>query len=97
MDGFDLRKYQGGEEHDEIKTIMGKILSGREGYQAVIETKKEELKCPNCDWHLEGGEKFCPECGAKTTQPVQQEPATEQPQEVKATQESQNLTPPTSE
>jgi rRNA maturation endonuclease Nob1 len=42
---------------------MGKILSGREGYEAIIETKKEEKRCEKCSWLFEGGEKFCPECG----------------------------------
>jgi len=65
MDGFDLRKYQGGEKKEEISLIMGKILSGRDGYQAIVETKKEEKKCSECNWPLEGGEKFCPECGYK--------------------------------
>ena len=66
MEGFDLRKFQTeGEDHDKIKSIMGKILSGREGYEAIVETKKQEKRCPNCDWILEGGEKFCPECGEK--------------------------------
>jgi rRNA maturation endonuclease Nob1 len=44
---------------------MGKVLSGREGYEPIVETKKIEKKCHNCNWHLEGGEKFCPECGGK--------------------------------
>ena len=66
MDGFDLRKYQEkGEEKEKIKSIIGKILSGREGYEALIETKKQEKKCTDCNWLLEGGEKFCPECGTK--------------------------------
>ena len=64
MEGFDLRKFQTeDEEKEKIKNIMGKILSGREGYEALIETKKEQKTCENCNWLFEGGEKFCPECG----------------------------------
>ncbi|MFH1452070.1 MAG: zinc-ribbon domain-containing protein [archaeon] len=66
MEGYDLTKYQEeGEEQDKVKLILGKILSGREGYEAIIETKKEIKRCQKCNWVLEGGEKFCPECGAK--------------------------------
>ncbi|RMD45821.1 hypothetical protein D6829_01265 [Candidatus Pacearchaeota archaeon] len=68
MEGFDLRKYQdGGEEHDKIKSIFGKVVSGREGYETVTEKKKEIRRCknPKCNWALQGGEKFCPECGTK--------------------------------
>jgi len=64
MDGFDLREYQEeGKKKDEIKAIMGKVLSGRSGYETVIETKKETKRCSKCNWGFEGGEKFCPECG----------------------------------
>ena len=64
MDGFDLRKFQtDGEDKEKIKSIMGKILSGRDDYEALVETKKEEKRCENCNWLFEGGEKFCPECG----------------------------------
>ena len=64
MDGFDLRKFQTkGEDKDKIQNIMGKILSGREGYEVIIEEKKEQKTCENCNWLFEGGEKFCPECG----------------------------------
>jgi len=66
MEGYDLRKYQGeGKEKDDIKKIMGKILSGRSDYEAIIEERKEVKRCSGCNWAFEGGEKFCPECGKK--------------------------------
>jgi len=64
MDGFDLSKYQEeGKDKEKVKSIFGKILSGREGYETVIEERKKIPRCTNCNWGLEGGEKFCPECG----------------------------------
>ncbi len=65
--GFDLRRFQlGGEEHDKIRSIAGKIVSGREGYKIVEEKKKvKKIKKCKCGWVLGGGEKFCPECGEK--------------------------------
>jgi len=67
MEGYDLTKYQrAGAEQDKIKKIMGKMLSGRSDYEAIIETKKEVKRCSKCNWVLEGGEKFCPECGTKS-------------------------------
>ena len=45
--------------------IMGKVLSGREDYEAIIEERKVVRRCGECNWALVGGEKFCPECGAK--------------------------------
>jgi len=67
MEGYDLRKYQeeGGEEQAKIAKIMGKMLSGRSDYEAIIEKKKVILRCKGCNWVLQGGEKFCPECGGK--------------------------------
>ncbi len=65
MDGLDLRKFQQeGEDQDKIKSIMGKILSGRDGYEAILEKREDVKKCKNCDNVLEGHEKFCPECGS---------------------------------
>ncbi|MDD5193058.1 MAG: zinc-ribbon domain-containing protein [Candidatus Nanoarchaeia archaeon] len=59
---LDLREYQ---DDPNMASIMGKIFSGKSGYKAVIERKKETLKCPKCGKILEGNEKFCPECGQK--------------------------------
>ncbi len=66
MEGMDLTKFQEkGKEQDKIRKIMGKVLSGRDGYEVIIEERKDVKRCSECDWALEGGEKFCPECGAK--------------------------------
>jgi len=66
MDGFDLTRFQEkGKDQDEIRKIMGKVLSGRNDYEAVIEERKEIRRCSKCNWALEGGVKFCPECGKK--------------------------------
>lgn len=66
MDGIDLRKFQEkGEEQEKIRSIMGKILSGRDGYETILEEKKEIKRCGKCNFGLQGGEKFCPECGEK--------------------------------
>ena len=65
MDGFDLTKYQEeGEEKDKIRKILGKVLSGRSDYEVVEEKREEIRRCSKCNWALEGGEKFCPECGS---------------------------------
>ena len=69
MDGADLRKFQeGGEEHEKVKDIFGKLLSGRAGYETIIEKRSENQikRCIKCNWALAGGEKFCPECGEKS-------------------------------
>lgn len=65
MDGFDLTKYQEGEGKEKIRSIMGKVLSGHDGYEVAEEAKKEkQLRC-ECGWPIEPGQKFCPECGKK--------------------------------
>ena len=66
MDGFDLRKFQEeGEEKDKIRKIMGRVLSGREGYEPVEEKRSEKIWKCKCGWPIEAGQKFCPECGKK--------------------------------
>ena len=66
MDGFDLTRYQDDEkEQAEIAKIMGRMLSGRSDYKAVIEKRKKKVKTCECGWPVECGAKFCCECGAK--------------------------------
>jgi hypothetical protein len=60
----DLRKYQ---EDDKVADAFSKLVSGgKSGYKTVIEKKVEEKRCSGCHTKLEGIEKFCPNCGAKT-------------------------------
>jgi len=60
----DLRKYQ---EDDKVADAFSKLVSGgKYNYKTVIEKKVEEKRCSQCRIKLEGIEKFCPECGAKT-------------------------------
>jgi len=59
---LDLREFQ---NSDQMQNIMGKLVSGRSGYKAVIEKKIEVLKCPHCYIVLDNSWKFCPECGNK--------------------------------
>ena len=66
MEGIDLTKYQEDEkEKEKIRKIMGKVLSGHEGYEALAEKKTEKQRRCECGWPIEAGQKFCPECGAK--------------------------------
>ncbi|MBU2576756.1 MAG: hypothetical protein KKF50_03465 [Nanoarchaeota archaeon] len=66
MDGFDLTKYQEeGEEKEKVKKILGRVLSGREGYEVVEEKRVEKIRKCECGWPIEAGQKFCPECGMK--------------------------------
>jgi len=66
MDGFDLRKFQEeGKEKDKVKKIMGRVLSGRSGYEVVEEKREEKIKKCECGWPIEAGAKFCSECGEK--------------------------------
>ena len=66
MDGFDLTKYQKeGDEQEKIRKIMGKMLSGRSDYEAVVEKREDKQRRCDCGWPIEAGAKFCQECGAK--------------------------------
>lgn len=66
MEGFDLTRYQNDDkEKEKIAKILGKVMSGRSDYQAVIEKKEEKAKRCSCGWPVESGMKFCPECGSK--------------------------------
>lgn len=63
---LDLREFQ---ESSAMQDAFSKIVSGRPGYKAVIERKKEPTKCIKCGLLLQDGEKFCPECGTKVELP----------------------------
>ncbi|MBS3087071.1 zinc-ribbon domain-containing protein [Candidatus Pacearchaeota archaeon] len=66
MEGFDLTRYQNDEkEQEKIAKIIGKVMSGRGDYTAVIEKREEKVKRCECGWPIESGVKFCSECGKK--------------------------------
>lgn len=60
--GYDLTEYQ---DEDNIKDLFGKLISGKAGYETVIDKTKEIPKCESCGNKLVHDEKFCPECGTK--------------------------------
>lgn len=54
------------QDSQETTNAFSKLVSGgKENYETVIDKAKEEEKCSNCDYILDGDEKFCPECGSK--------------------------------
>lgn len=59
------------QKSEDLSQIMGKVLSGRAGYKAVIEKKIVRVKCPGqgCNMVFENPVKFCPECGTKIEWP----------------------------
>jgi rRNA maturation endonuclease Nob1 len=59
---IDLREFQ---NSSDMSSIMGKLVSGRSSYKAVIERKKEIVRCDKCNLTLDEAWKFCPECGNK--------------------------------
>ncbi len=58
----DLRSYM---NDPKVMDAFGKLISGRSGYQPIIERRQDPIICPNCKINLTGDEKFCPECGTK--------------------------------
>lgn len=69
MEGTDLTKFhKGGSEQEKVKELFGKLVSGRAGYTTVLDERNKEAearRCVKCNWGLEAGSKFCPECGTK--------------------------------
>lgn len=57
------------QKSEDFSNVLGKVLSGRPGYRAVVEKKKINIKCQNCGMAFESPPKFCPECGAKIEMP----------------------------
>jgi uncharacterized OB-fold protein len=70
MDPNDMqRRMQDLQKSGEFASSFSKILSGRPGYNAVIEKKVITIRCTNCGLILEDTVKFCPECGTKAQKP----------------------------
>lgn len=59
------------QKSEDLSNIMGKLLSGKSGYKAVIEKKIVQVKCPgpDCGMIFENPVKFCSECGTKIEWP----------------------------
>ena len=62
---FIQKRMQEIQQNDAIANAFGKLVSGKEGYKAVIEKKQVFLKCKNCSVILDESQKFCHECGTK--------------------------------
>ena len=45
---FIQKRMQEIQQNDAIANAFGKLVSGKEGYKAVIEKKQVFLKCKNC-------------------------------------------------
>jgi len=54
------------QDREQVSTLFAKIVNSKPGYKAVVEMRKEPMKCTKCGHIREGQEKFCPECGTKT-------------------------------
>ena len=62
--GRDLRDQM---NSDAVADAFSFLVSGKRGYKAVIERKVEPVRCGGCSVVLKGEEKFCSECGTKTS------------------------------
>lgn len=58
------------QQDESFSNVLGKLLSGREGYKPVIEKRQEILRCKKCMTQpLIQEQKFCHECGTKNEIP----------------------------
>jgi len=64
---IDLRKYQ---NERAVQEAFSKLVSGKEGYKAILEKKKIPPKCQKCGRGGDEGQKFCPQCGGKMAVPL---------------------------
>ena len=60
--GYDLTELY---DSDKTFSSFSQLISGKSSYKTIREQKKQELSCKQCNTHLKGKEKFCPECGWK--------------------------------
>ncbi|PIN93516.1 hypothetical protein COU54_02440 [Candidatus Pacearchaeota archaeon CG10_big_fil_rev_8_21_14_0_10_31_24] len=73
---IDLRKYQ---DADAVQDAFSQLVSGKIGYKAVIERKKEMPKCEGCGRGGDEYQKFCPQCGGKMVVPITSCPGCKNP------------------
>ncbi len=70
MDPNSLQKRMSEIQQDaSFANAFGKLISGRPGYNPVIEKRQVIIKCKICGKILEDGQKFCHECGTKAEHP----------------------------
>ena len=66
-----MNEIQGNASNDpSFQNALGKLLSGRQGYKPVIETRQVIIKCKTCGKIMDDSQKFCDECGARVERPT---------------------------
>jgi len=72
MDPDSLQKRMSDIQNSEeaIQEMFGRLVSGKKGYKAVIETKKIPPKCVRCGRGGDENQKFCPQCGGEMKVPL---------------------------